>query len=273
MKFSHFPHSLGNKDRRRKWPPLAIVAVAFSVFSLAVLLGLYNKNVHDLLSPLSHTLMVPVDSLKSKTGTAALLLYSTISQKQTLLKENDELRHSNAALEAVTLERDLLFEENASLKESLGRQSRGVSVHAIVLASPDASPYDTFIIDVGVEEGLKVNQLVMWGGIVIGRVASVYGQSALVKLLSSPGEEYDVRIGNPSVAARALGRGGGNFEITLPRGVSVKEGDPVVIPSISLRPFGIVEKVGLGSSPTFQKILFRNPFNMAYVTSVEVQIK
>ena len=260
-------------NNRRKLSLFVLILMIIGVFSLSVVFGLFNKNIHYFFGSLTQKIIFGVASIQGGVKNTAIVFSTLLGDKQALIKENEELKIANETLEAVTLLRDLLLEENTELKESLGRVSTDRLLRGVVLSSPEASPYDTFIIDIGSSDGVVANELVSYSGIIIGRIAEVYGQSSLVKLLSAPGEEYDVRIGSPAVSAKAVGRGGGNFEVTLPRGILVSEGDRVVVPSISSRPFGIVGAVGQGNSPTFQKILFRNPFNLFYISAVDVIIE
>ncbi|HYF10110.1 MAG TPA: hypothetical protein VD967_00705, partial [Candidatus Paceibacterota bacterium] len=96
-----------------------------------------------------------------------------------------------------------------------------------------------------------------------------YERSALVKLLSAPGEEQEVMIGS-STPAKAIGVGGGNFRILLPKGSAVAVGDPIVFPSISPRIFGKVEEIESDASDTFERVYFQSPVNLFELRWIEI---
>ena len=262
-----------NNNYERRNPLLLKVVLAALVFGATLLFGIYNATISRTFAPVAHSIFLPMVRVAESFQHTALLLYATVADTSQLLEENQALKERVASLQPIELERDLLLEQNALLKENANAPQSRKRLHATVLSVPGRSPYDTFLVDAGADQGISRDRLVFAAGSIIGRVAEVYGTTALVKLLSSPGEEYEVRIGASKIPAKALGRGGGNFEVTLPRGADVKEGDPISIPSVSSVSFGVVEKVGLGSSGTFQKILFKNPFNLYEVTLVDINLE
>jgi hypothetical protein len=79
-----------------------------------------------------------------------------------------------------------------------------------------------------------------------------------------------VVLGSSSISVEAIGIGGGNFNIFLPREVEVKENDVIVIPSITSNIFGIVEKVNFKETDSFQTVLFKSPVNISELSFVEV---
>lgn len=68
----------------------------------------------------------------------------------------------------------------------------------------------------------------------------------------------------------AIGIGGGNFRLEVPREMDVKEGESITIPSISPNIFGIVEKIEYKEADSFQTILFKSPVNTGELKWVEV---
>jgi cell shape-determining protein MreC len=93
-------------------------------------------------------------------------------------------------------------------------------------------------------------------------VTEVYQRSSIVTLFSSPGVLTSVVIGPSHIQATAEGKGGGNFEAVLPRGVAVQEGDAILMPGINPLLFGTILKILAAPSDSFQTILFKNPVNM-----------
>ncbi len=213
----------------------------------------------------------PLWLLGEKVRGAASSLFSAVASKRSLAEENRALREALHAAESAVIERDLLAEENRLLKESLGRADSTGLVLAAVLARPSVSPYDTLVLDAGEEEGILGGSLVLAeGNIAIGTVGVVSKRTSVVSLFSTPGRETNVFLGPENVAAVAVGKGGGNFAVRLPRGVEIAEGDAVVLPGVSTRVFAVVEKVVADPADPFHTILFKNPLNFEQIRFVYV---
>lgn len=166
-----------------------------------------------------------------------------------------------------------LQDENQNLKQILARKGDRALTLAYILKKPPFSAYDIFILDIGTADGVQVgNPVYALGEILIGEVAEATNpHMSKVKLYSSFGEKFDVYIGSKSLAAHAVGRGGGSFEAELPRDAQVKEGDIVTIPSVANGTFGVVAKVLADPAKPFATILFSQPFNLYEQKWVEVE--
>jgi rod shape-determining protein MreC len=210
-------------------------------------------------------------------GTAASIwdnLYAVFVSKKTLIEENKKLREDVAISGAKLLDRNLLLEENAELKELLGRDVTTQNVFSVVLTKPNRSLYDTIVIDVGENAGVKKGDRVLYGGtIVIGKVAEVLKNSSKVLLSSSPGEKIDVMVGSNSIETTAYGRGGGSFELELPRDMDVAIGDAITVSGIAPRVLGVVEHIETEPSSPTKTILFKGPVDIFKLKWVEVIIK
>ncbi len=152
------------------------------------------------------------------------------------------------------------------MKNMLGRKTTKANlVLAAVLEKPFLSPYDTLIVDAGSADGIARGDKVLAddASTYIGYISDVFDNQSKITLYSSPGEKVEVLIGTNSVLKEALGAGSGNFTVEMPREADVKEGDSIVIPSISPNVFGVVEKINFKEADSFQTVLFKNPINIA----------
>jgi len=199
-----------------------------------------------------------------------------------LLSENEELTRqlSDAQIRHDTIE--AVEQENAELKALFSRGSDKPKnapstedslseilrnpdgkILAAVLKRPPFVTYDELIIDIGSVHGISTSSLIYaTGNVLIGRVVDVLSKTAKVKLFSSPGEKYEVLIGSGHSPAIALGRGGGQYEAQVARDTIVKEGDFVLSPSLSDKPFGIVSAVLQDPTLPFEIVLFAPPVNI-----------
>jgi rod shape-determining protein MreC len=189
-----------------------------------------------------------------------------------LSKENESLREKIILLSAENADRNLLAEENAMLKEGFGRTDEEKIVYAIVLKKPPFSPFDTFILDAGTDQGIAVGNTVVVKSLAIGTIVEVGSTYSKAELYSSPGKIFDGRLSSEGITLQAIGEGGGVFSAMLPIGTPVSEGDALVLPAITSKVFGIVEKVQDLPIEGFKKVLFNLPINPAEVGSVGVVI-
>ena len=158
---------------------------------------------------------------------------------------------------------------------------------AAVLAKPGVSPYDTFLLDLGAKDGAAIGNLVFAeGDIPIGRLASVTSDTAKAVLFSSTRERTPVVIhaslsvpadllqkGESDIFWEIIGRGGGNFEMILPRDFTLVRGDPVALPGLRSYAVAVVETILSDPRDSFKKALLRSPVNLQDLKFVEVELE
>jgi rod shape-determining protein MreC len=181
---------------------------------------------------------------------------SLLSQNEALKRE---LEGSDIRLQTV----QALEKENDELKAMLGRSTTTPSLLAAVLKRPPLTAYDELIIDVGADFKLASGTPVYTPEhIRIGYITQISSQTAKVRLLSSPGERFEVVIGQYNEPATGVGRGGGQYEAQVSHEAKVSEGDFVNIPSLNNTPVGtITAKISDPSEP-FDVVLFAPAINI-----------
>ena len=150
---------------------------------------------------------------------------------------------------------------------------------ASILSKPNQSPYDTLIIDVGTNEGVTVGQRVFAeGNVPIGKIGEVYTNSAKVILFSNPGEKTEAVIGGNStsgesgnVSMQLVGRGGGNFEMVLPRDFVLAVGTEIDLPGVTPYILGTVQTILSDPRDAFQKALIVSPINIQQQKFMEIE--
>lgn len=191
--------------------------------------------------------------------------------KSSLVRENESLRIEQENLSAERLYLAELVAQNEEFKELLGR-SEGISrVLGIVLRRPPFSPYDSLILDAGLRQGVSIGDKVYGPGqVLIGDIVETESSISKVELYSSPGKETLVLIGARSISGTAIGRGGGNFILSLPIDVIVEKGDVIKAPSINVSILGIIEHIEVDSAESIQTIYFKSPFNINDINAVDI---
>lgn len=222
-------------------------------------------------SPLS-ALFSPIWKLTGKASVYTAGLSSIFTDQAELERKNRELSRQLEELSARVLDRNLLIEENLKLKEMLGRAPSENVVLAGVLSRPPLTPYDTFILDAGSRETISLGDTVLFGGTVaIGYIDQVFTTTSRARLYSAPGEEIQVHIEGYDAQFTAIGRGGGNFEMKIPKEIDNILNKEVITTGIDQKVFGIIEYAELDPSDAFQIVLFRIPVNTSEINRVLIE--
>jgi len=189
-----------------------------------------------------------------------------LKSRNELLAAKEELAVKRGELTTAQIKIQQLQTENSQLRGiKAGIEQVTNPFMAKVLVKPGNLPYDEIIIDIGLAENskLKVGQLVFAeDGVVLGQIEAVFNHYSRVELYSTAGVSLPVTIGAVGTPSVAIGSGGGNFSLTLPRGVSIKVGDPINTSIIGHYLLGYVAKIEQDQNNPFQKIIFRSPYNI-----------
>ncbi len=163
--------------------------------------------------------------------------------------------------------------ENEQLKDLLGRKPEADDrTLAVILSRPPKIPFDSFLIDIGEDNGLTVGDYVYAEfNFLIGQVEVVSKSTSIVKLFSSPDKKIDVIVASSTTPVVAEGRGNGNFYIKLAKNVDVFEGDAVVIPSFRNSLLGVIEKIDGGEGDAYSQVYFKLPVNLNSLRYVQVK--
>lgn len=257
--------SSNSRERQKSVKRRALIIIIILVLIVLLLLT----------TPLRNTLFYiakPIWKIESSIANSNFGEY--FKSKQVLIDERRQVEEKLFLAGHLLAENEILRVENETLKDLLGRKElKAKTVLATVLAKPPRTPYDSLIIDIGENHNLKVGaKVIADANIYLGEVSEVYPTTAKVTLYSSPDFKLPVVLGASSVSVEAVGIGGGNFNIFLPREIEVKEGDVIIIPSITPNIFGIVEKVNFKDKDSFQTVLFKSPVNISELSWVEVTL-
>ena len=195
------------------------------------------------------------------------------SSRRALSEDNRSLRERIAELEVRAAAVEVLKDENASLRAiaRLAEIEKGIT--APVISSVRSSPYGTFSIGAGADDGIIEGSLVTTGdsavgGFVVGQVSDVGRRTALVRELFAPNTSVAVVIRGAS--ATALGRGGGNARAEVPRGLPVVSGDPVTSRLFGGRAVGVVGSVRSEPSSATSEVYIGLPVNLVALQFVYV---
>jgi len=196
-----------------------------------------------------------------------------IKTKKSVFIENEELEKKINEQNLAMVDYQILKSENEELKSLFGRVTKNnLFILANILVKPSQSPYDTLIIDIGNDYGFKKGDKVFVNKeIPIGYISNIYEHTSLVSLYSNPGERTEAMIQGLNSTVELIGRGGGNFEITIPIDLLIDKGTRVVFPGISSEVIAITEDVISSPTDPVKKVLLRSPVNIQQLKWVQVE--
>ncbi|MFA4975752.1 MAG: rod shape-determining protein MreC [Candidatus Paceibacterota bacterium] len=288
---------LDKKIRKNKYLKIIFFVIFLFIFIY------FRASIFNGLSYISSFIFRPVLILGNNIGEKLLNTGSYFYSKNFLLKENNILKEKINEQEARILNYNSVLDENLKIKEILGRKLEKTNmVLSSILAKPNQSPYDTLIIDVGEKDGILLGQRVFaLGNIPIGRIAEVFANSSKVILFSNGGEKTEVIVSNNTIESlilpspnknqnglarnafsiadaggdtfmQVIGRGGGNFDMILPRDFVLEKGVKVVLPGITPYVVGIVQTIVSDPRDAYQKAILTSPVNIQGLKFVEVEL-
>lgn len=196
-----------------------------------------------------------------------------LKSKKTLLAENEDLKDQILKIHADVSLNSVLSDENAKLKDILGRKSpKRQLILASILSKPNRSAYDSLVVDIGTNDGVSVGQKVFaHGNILMGEIVEVFPNLSKVKLFSTGGEKIEVVFSGSDIYLLAVGRGGGGFDVTAPRDLHIEEGMEVFAPGMEHREIAVVAGIVSDQRSSFQKVILRSPVNIQELKWVEIE--
>jgi hypothetical protein len=167
----------------------------------------------------------------------------------------------------------ILKTENDQLKELLGRVPESYTfLLSTILAKPNKSPYDTLVIDGGINVGMVEGDLVYVNASTpVGKISNVYDKTSLVMLYSNPGQKTEAVLDGSNASVELVGRGGGNFEMIVPLDLSVGKGWVVVLPNLHTEVIAIIEEIISIPTDPVKKVILRSPVNIQNIKWVQVK--
>jgi cell shape-determining protein MreC len=252
--------SKNNRGRNRAFVGAGIVVALLIVLATS---GILSRGFYRL--------MVVLSGSTQGAGLAANSFSSLFSSKASLEKENRELKRELSEMEAALADRDILAKENADLKAAIHFKADTGNISARVMSKPPFTPFDILVVDAGEAQGVSMGDRVMLGQTFLGTVTLVSSNSSQVTLLSSSSQKQDAFIGDEALPVILQGKGGGNYETTLPQGSKVSEGDLVFTYYLQTPLYiGKVSKVISDEDNTLMSILITLPINLYSLTNVEI---
>jgi len=250
----HSLHSKPAKGVLRTLLPLVPLSV---VVAASILLD----GVPRTLTSASHVLAAPLWHVRDTVTLGIYAIEGDSLDLQALRAERDALQQERVRLKRLELRAHALEADNDSLRALIGRsEAEGGLLPAAVLAHSATHRYDHFIIDAGLDRGVRTGMLIRTGaGAALGFVSAVYDGTSLVTRFSAPDQETQAVVhGTSTLHTKLTGRGSGTMLVSIPRDVAIEIGEPVLAPGFGTIALGYV--AGIDSKP-------EDPLQTVYVES------
>ena len=185
--------------------------------------------------------------------------FTGIFQYKKVLEENEALKQENQDLKQENLELSLSREELTQL-ENLSDAfdftpfaGNGEAVAGKIITLDNSNLFKTFVIDVGTDKGLKVNNIVVDGSGLVGRIREVGKDWAKVVSILDENNNISFKVLRKGTIQGVLhGDGAGKLQGYLfDADAKIVEGDVLVTSGVGLYPQGI--RIGKVASVTFDK--------------------
>lgn len=195
-----------------------------------------------------------------------------VTSKRALLVENESLRAQITERESREAYVRVIEDENESLREILSYHAEKPEPHiAGVIGKPSENLYNRLLLDRGTNAGIfEGNHVGLQGTILLGTIVSVSANSAIVELYSSPSTSVNGMLRTQGIPIPVRGNGGGNFEIEVPRDITVADGDVITLADRPDMVIAVVKSVVFDPRDPFQTVLARTPVNVQELKYVEV---
>lgn len=251
----------------KKEKKMAKKSIFFIVVFLLIVFTIF-PSVFRGFSSSTNSASVPLLNAKEQTTGGVLGFFALFRFKQSLYNQNLALSEKVSDLEQKLAGYDFLIQENLELKNIFFQKTEEF-VFARVIARPNITAYDTFLINVGQTAGIKKGAKVFSGEtMIIGTVEEVYANSSKARLFSTAGQITNVLMGPDNVPLELRGMGGGSFIADVPSSVDIQEGDTALLaekPDFIVAYATSKEKTDTGSFQKFHLEGLASIFNLKYV--------
>lgn len=257
----HFDNQIQKKTFSRN----KVIIVSFFVLASIVIIVF-------LIAPLVRNFARGPEWLHTQVIETEKTAITQLTPKSDIIMQNTELKNQIESYKAQLLELQTLRDENTKLRTELSYiKNPSDVIVAGVLAKPSQSLYNSLVIGQGNKNGITVGQLVVTQGTIgLGKISSVSENTATVELFSGPQFDTNLVMKNQNITVPAKGKGGGNFEIHIPREIVVTDGDMLALPEHPSIAVGVVKSIIFDPRDPFQTVLARTPVNLQELNFVEV---
>jgi len=261
-------HQFRDKKQIMRRKKIIKYTIGFGLFFILSLVGIFSLS-----GKLFNYVGVPIWRTENFITRGFYNINYFFRTKSTISTENHNLIEEISNIRLTMIDYQILKNENNELKEILGRiENKNDFVLGSILTKPNHSPYDTVIIDLGNDTGIKEGDMVYANGnIPIGFISKIYERTSLVSLYTNPDQKTEGFINESNASVILSGRGGGNFEMIIPIELQVEKGTIIYLPNNPSLVLALVDETISKPSDPFKKVILSSPVNVQNIKWVQVK--
>lgn len=185
-------------DDRKRENKKKLIFTIISLIIIVLFTGIIFRNSENsFVNKVSNIIISPLKGIHNLTLKISSSVSSKFADTDELLNKNQELEKENEELKLQLLESQKILDENESLKQMVGIKTT-YQHFEIVLGKIVFREHDnwskTFTIDVGSNDGIKVNQAVVHKDGLVGFISSVSENKSVVTTILDPKTSVSVNI-------------------------------------------------------------------------------
>lgn len=174
-----------------------IFVVIFIIFVIMISSVFLKNNSNKVVSSVSGVISYPIVGIKNAFSWAGNGIKNLFTNKDTIIEKNKKLEEENNNLKLQLLESERILQENESLKNML--EIKNLYKHFnLKLANITYREHDnwtkTFNINIGLNDGVKLNQAVVHKDGLVGYISSVNDLTSTVTTILDPSSAVSVNI-------------------------------------------------------------------------------
>lgn len=185
-------------DDRKRENKKKLLFIIVALIVIVLFTGIiFKDSENSFVNKVSNVIISPLKGIHSLTLKFSESLNSKFSDVSKVTEENENLEKENQELKLKLLETQKILDENESLKEMLNikttYQHFDIVLGKIILREHD-NWTKTFTIDVGSNDGIKLNQAVVHDEGLVGFISNVSENKAVVTTILDPKTSVSVNI-------------------------------------------------------------------------------
>lgn len=174
-----------------------IFVVIFFIFLVMFVAFFFRNSSNIVIKHIASVISKPITFVYDICTGASNTLNNTFSDSENVLSENERLKKENEDLKLQALESKKILDENKSLKNMLGiskeYQHFNIKLGNVVFREHD-NWTKTFTINLGANDGIKLNQAVVHEEGLVGRITAVNSNTSVVTTILDPTSSVSVTI-------------------------------------------------------------------------------
>lgn len=183
-----------NKGRTRK---KIIFVIIFFIFVIMFVAFFFRNNSNRVVSSIASIISKPVELVYSMFGGISNSASGMFTDVDAIKSENEKLKEENENLKLQVLESQKIIDENTTLKEMLNIQKEYQHFNLVmgnIIYREHDNWTQTFTIDVGEKDGIKLNQAVVHENGLVGHISNVTENTAVVTTILDSSSSVSVNI-------------------------------------------------------------------------------